>query len=97
MPVCSASCADSPFFFIGHESPEHLPSLQQSQSRQQDFLSVFSLSFFFIGQESPLQEHAAVADGKADLEYANAANESAKRATTANASMNLLFMIFPHR
>jgi len=43
------------FFFIGHESPVHLPSLQQSQSSQHEVLFLPDASFFFIGHESFVQ------------------------------------------
>jgi hypothetical protein len=47
------ACGFSPFFFIGHDSA---PSLQQSQSSQQEAASFPFASFFFNGHESPLQQ-----------------------------------------
>jgi hypothetical protein len=48
--------ASPSFRFIGHESPVHLPSLQQSQSSQHEVVALPEVSFFFIGQESLLQQ-----------------------------------------
>jgi len=49
-------------FFIGHDSPLHLPSLQQSQLSQ-DAVSMPEAFFFFSGHESPLQQqHAAASE-----------------------------------
>jgi len=44
--------ASPSFFFIGHESPVHLPSLQQSQLSQHEAATLPDASFFFIGHES---------------------------------------------
>src|SRR5688572_5202809 len=46
------TCDAVPFLFIGHESPVHLLSLQQSQLSQHEAASLPDAPFFFIGHES---------------------------------------------